>query len=246
VAIFGLTRWRITKREAKKREQIELSNKVTYLKQQALSALINPHFIFNCMNSIQMYLYNNDNFNANIYLADFASLIRSTMENAQEAFIDLEKEIARITIYLKLEQFRFGQGLQYTISLDSMLAGRTVRIPNMIIQPYVENAIWHGIIPNNGIGKIGIDISLQPDNLIRITISDDGVGLGKARVLNSSKSEKRSYGMSLTKERLDLLRQLTGQFYHVKASEIISDEGKVAGTVIEIFLPLDPNEVANV
>jgi ligand-binding sensor domain-containing protein/two-component sensor histidine kinase len=239
IAIYFITRWQVLKYETKKRKNLVINNKIIYLKQQALSALINPHFIFNCMNSIQHFLNRKDNNTANAYLADFANLIRMTMENAQEAFIALDKEISRIKLYLSLEKLRFGEKLNYKIVIDPFLNMSSVRIPNMILQQYIENAIWHGITPLDK-GNIEIAFVKLNDSQIKITIKDDGVGLSYAK--QSALKTHTSFGMKLTAERLDLLSRLSGQHNTIEIKEQVDKNNKVAGTLVQIILPLKPDE----
>ncbi len=241
VIIFVAAQKRTRLREEKKRQRLSLQNKVAYLKQQALSALINPHFIFNCMNSIQYYLSQNDNDRANEYLADFARLIRLTMENAQDVLIPLQREIERIELYLSLEQLRFGDTLTYSIEIESSLNDGEIKIPNMILQPYVENAIWHGIMPQNGVGVVRLNFRRQGQDL-HIVIEDNGIGIENSKKLN--KQEFRShYGMKLTQTRLELLQQLSGQNYKVSVKQMILKPAN-AGTRVDIVIPIKPLESA--
>jgi len=237
--IYYTVQWIILRKEKKKREQLQLNNKITYLKQQALSALINPHFIFNCMNSIQHYLNKRNNEMANTYLADFASLIRLTMEDAQEGFITLSKEIKRLRLYLSLEQLRFGEDLQYDINIDSTIRADEVKVPNMILQPYLENAIWHGIMPNYGKGKIELAFKKISDGEILITIQDNGIGYSVSK--KKETGDRKRYGMTLTEERLELLKKLLGQHYKVTIRDVYSDS-RVSGTKVEIIIPSAPKE----
>lgn len=226
---------RITqKAEMKKRRQLELLNKITYLKQQALSALINPHFIFNCMNSIQHFMNRRDNDKANDYLADFAQLIRITMENAQDAFISLDKEISRLELYLSLEQLRFGENLKYRIETGHDIDRATTVIPNMIIQPFVENAIWHGIMPKDGNGLVTITFTKGTDAELVIEVKDNGIGF-MPNEDGAATDKKRHFGIALTRERLQILRQLSEKNYHISISTIT---GEGSGTVITIVVPL--------
>jgi len=261
LVLFLAMRWQIMLYEAKKRQRLAIYNKITYLKQQALSALINPHFIFNCMNSIQHYLNKHDNDLANQYLADFACLIRATMESAQEAFIGLSKEISRIQLYLSLEKLRCGEYLRYQIIVDPELRLHDIRIPNMILQPYIENAIWHGIMPKNTPGDLSVFFLKNRETGIKIIIQDNGVGLHGSKhssrlddieiisdgelddiISDSTSKTRRSLGMSLTKERLDLLRSLLGQYYTVTVKETADAQGTATGTMVEIILPVAPDE----
>src|SRR5690606_34772303 len=141
----------------------------------ALSALINPHFIFNCLNSVQYYLNKNQNNLANEYLADFAKLIRLTMEQSQETFITLQEETERLELYLSLEKLRLQEKLSWKLTVDPALDKLNVKIPNMILQPYVENAIWHGIMPKKTGGSITLSINKQSESELKIMIEDDGV-----------------------------------------------------------------------
>jgi ligand-binding sensor domain-containing protein len=235
VTIVLVTKQQISRREYDKRKQLLIFNKINYLKQQALNALINPHFIFNSMNSIQHYLNKHDNDLANAYLADFANLIRMTLEQSGEAFIKLEEEIARIKLYLSLEQLRFDDLLQYEIYTDPLLDPSAIYIPNMILQPYVENAIWHGIMPKNSTGNITLRFVKHTEQQIKISIRDDGVGMKEA-MESRGRTRRRPLGRMLTNERLELLKNLSGQFYSVITSESVPP-----GTIIEIFLPLVPD-----
>lgn len=232
----------ITSQEKQKRNRMQLYNKMAYLKQQALSALINPHFIFNCMNSIQHYLNEHDNDMANEYLSDFAGLIRMTMEHSTEAFIDLDKEIKRINLYISLEQLRFGEELRFTCVVDPSLDARKIRIPNMVLQPYLENAVWHGIMPKDGIGEIFMHVGLLNKDHLIITIQDDGVGIF-SNTSSRNKNKKNALGMSLIRERMALLKKLLKQEYLVSARELRNDKtGEVEGTIVEIMVPLQPKE----
>lgn len=226
--------------ESRKRRQLLLLNKITYLKQQALSALINPHFIFNCMNSIQHYLYKKDTELASIYLADFAGLIRMTMENSQEVFINLDKEIERIRLYISLEKLRIGEELTYEIIIDHKISPHDIRIPNMILQPFIENSIWHGIMPKKGGGKISIIFETADEKNMRILIKDNGVGIKKS-ASSSTHPGRKSFGMRLIEDRLQLLNELLNVYYHVTVRPI-EENGQLMGTVVEIILPYTPNE----
>lgn len=229
-------------REVGKRRQLLLYNRIVYLKQQALSALINPHFIFNCMNSIQYYLDSNENDKANIYLADFAHLIRMTLEDAQKVFISLEKEIERIKLYLSLEQLRFGKDLEYDISIDSSIDVASVFLPNMILQPYIENAIWHGLMPRKGNGIIKVSFMPHRQNEIRILITDNGVGINYSKEQDGQ--DKGHYGMSLTRERLKLLQQISDEHYTVEANPVSNAQGEVAGTRVVIIVTVHSSDIS--
>lgn len=232
--VYMISKAQIQRTERKKREQLLLLNKMTYLKQQALSALINPHFIFNCMNSIQHFMNRKDTDKANSYLADFAHLIRLTMENAQDAFIMLDKELRRLELYLSLEQLRFGDDLKFNITADASLNAHNVFIPNMIIQPFVENSIWHGIMPKDGKGIISIHFNRLSKDELSVVIKDNGIGINNSRK-KAAKDDKQHYGIKLTEERLSLLQQLSNHNYKIIIKE---NEEEGGGTVVTIILPV--------
>ncbi len=239
VLVYLISRKIVLRAATKKNEHLLIRNKIAYLKQQALMALMNPHFIFNCMNSIQHYLNKNDKEAANIYLSEFASLIRMSLEDAQKAFISLETEIGRITLYLSLEKLRFGDKLQYEVLIDDAIRDNigAIYIPNMILQPYVENAIIHGIVPKKSSGRVTISLTKINTKEMIITIQDNGLGINYVRN-NHYQSEHNSFGIKLTAERLTILERLMGQYYHVSIAEVVNHENAITGTKVEITLPL--------
>jgi ligand-binding sensor domain-containing protein len=223
--------------EERKRGQLLLFNKMLYLKQQALGALINPHFIFNAMNSIQHYLNRSDSAKANMYLADFAGLIRLTLQHGQDAFIELNTEVARLRLYLSLEQLRTGPDLQFDITVDAQLQGKSLYIPNMVLQPYVENAIWHGIIPKDSPGKLLVSFSRLPHGLIEVKVQDDGLGYDPAALHDTIAARHKGLGMSLTEERLALFQSLMDKDFSVKVQAVNGINGEPTGTIVRITLP---------
>lgn len=226
----------IQRRERKKRHLLDTQHKMMHLKQQALHAMMNPHFIFNCMNSIQHYMNEHDSDAANEYLSQFARLIRLTMEYSTESFIHLDKEIDRLKLYLSLEQLRFGEDLTFELDVDEDIPMHEITIPNMIIQPFLENAIWHGIMPQGGCGKINISIKKAGQSDLKLSILDNGVGLYRRK---PDTSTGKSYGMDLIRERLKLLNETQAQVYTMTAVEVVNPLSQEAeGTLIELILPI--------
>ena len=219
----------------KKDDEILLNkSKITALEQQALQAMMNPHFIFNVMNSIQYFINTQDKSKANQLLTGFARLIRKNMEIVNKSNITLSEEIDYLKLYLQLENLRFGEKLNYKLTVDDDLETEEIIIPSMIIQPYIENAIWHGIMPKDVLGNIEVNIS-QERNLLKIIIKDDGVGID-----NSLKMKNDGYisrGMSITKERINLINQLSGNEMNIKINQRL--EG---GTIVQIIIPIQEEE----
>lgn len=183
LSIYIILSYRFKKKTEKEKQEQLVINKINYFKEQAFHALINPHFIFNCMNSIQYYIRKNNNELAYKYLDQFGILIRMILDHSQETFIELKSELERLEIYLSLEKLRCGNLLSYTIKIDSALDIYKITIPNMIIQPYVENAIWHGIMPKSVPGNVDIYIDKTDDEFFKISIIDDGVGIKEKKLV---------------------------------------------------------------
>jgi ligand-binding sensor domain-containing protein len=241
VIFIYVTRWWLLRKAKNENKETELQSKMIHLRQQALGALINPHFIFNCLNSVQHYLNRNDKDLANRYLAQFGRLIRLTLEYAQEMYIPLTVEMERLNLYLELEKLRCGELLKYWVNVDEDLLRSNLQIPNMILQPYVENAIWHGIMPKESAGHLSVDIVKRNSDEIIITIEDDGLGIGKdvSSVKNTS-GKRISVGMILIKERLELFTKAGNRSYDVKITDKLSLGKGNSGTIIELNFPVLP------
>jgi sensor histidine kinase YesM len=227
------------------KQEIEL----TTLKQQAFSSLMNPHFIFNALNSIQHYINKQDRQMANKYLSDFAMLVRKSFDAAQKPFVPLEDELETIRLYLQLEQMRFANKFEYSITLKEEVEEEDWMIPSMVLQPFLENAIIHGIAPMSEAGKLNVAIGAK-QNTLYITITDNGVGIEKSQQLKTDTKHK-SKGMYLIKERLQLLSRYsqTPILLNIEPSNTtISNTGTcitlvVPQAVVEEFLKHDMNGI---
>lgn len=211
----------------------ETEKRLAQLEMQALMAQINPHFVFNCLNSIKGFIYDRDYRQADVYLDKFSSLLRSTMDNAEASIISLQDEVNYLDTYLQLERLRFADKFTYTITLQPNVDPQQYFVPAMLLQPYVENAIRHGVRHLQNIqGHITIAIALQGAYLT-FSIDDDGVGRKKAQQLKSENHiEYQSRGMQLSKRRAEL--------YNI-AQEIIDKQdaaNQPAGTTILLRIPV--------
>lgn len=229
--------YRLNETKKKAVVQLKLSEDLAFAEQQALQSMMNPHFIFNAVNSVQQYIIRNDKKEANKYLTQFARLIRLNLETSKSKYITLEEEIERLSLYLQFEKVRFGDKLEYSITLSPELESDKIYIPSMIIQPFVENAIWHGLIPKSENGHVFINIEKKGTNLI-IKVVDNGVGYDISEQENS-KSIKTSMGTIITKRRLELLEKQTGKthFFELKPTDPTSKSAK--GVTIIITIPLN-------
>jgi len=214
-------------------EKMGSRNRMIQLEQQALSALMNPHFIFNALNSIQHYLQQNDQLTANKYLSLFARLTRRNMEAVMQNKVSLEDELERLELYLQFEKLRFGDKLQYRILLPESFSADEYFLPPMVLQPFVENAIWHGLMPKPQGGEIFIRISDVKEDLYTVEIIDNGVGIENSKAKKTAK-EHNSKGMQLTKERLNLWANQLNTSFKLQVSQRADKEG---GTIVLLTLP---------
>lgn len=221
---------RRVKIKAKKRLQDE--QQVNLLKHQAMNALLSPHFIFNSLTSIQNYINTNNSLRASEYLAKFSRLIRMIIEKAAQSEISLHDELARLTYYLELEKERFKNKFDYKIELDDNINTHEILIPNMIIQPHVENCILHGILPKHAHGELKISFRLVSIKKLVITIEDNGIGLIKAK--EHSKAGHKSLGTTTIENILEINSKLNGKKQKVSMIDKSTIDPTHEGTLITI------------
>ncbi len=234
--IYFYVNRRINKIKERAREKQIIANKLNEMEQMALRSQMNPHFIFNCLNSIQDYVINSDVQGANKFITDFSRLIRSTLDNSSKKTITIDDEIKYLSNYLTIEQYRFENKFDYNIYIDERINLYDNHIPPMLLQPYIENAIRHGI--NNkkeGVGLIQINILKQANNLI-CEIIDNGVGRKAAMELKGKNViEYQSKGMELTAKRIQLLNKNIGENIVIKIEDV---EPPKMGTKVTVFIPM--------
>lgn len=202
---------------------------------QSLRREMNPHFIFNSLNSVNQFISENKELEANKYLTSYSNLMRNMMENSNKDFVSLNNEIEQLKKYLNLEHLRFNEKFDYEITIDEALDGDAVFVPNMLLQPHLENAIWHGLRYKEGKGFLKLDFKLK-NNRIKVTIDDNGIGLTKSQELKTANQKvHESRGMTNTRERISLLNELYKKNISLEISEKESPE---TGTKVEINFPL--------
>ena len=216
-------------------KQQKYANNLLALK--SLRTQMNPHFIFNALNSVNSFIASNDERTANKYLSDFSRLMRSVLENSEEDFIPLSKEIDLLSIYTKLEHFRFQDKFDYEIILDEALRVDDFVIPPMLLQPYIENAVWHGLRYKETKGKLEIRFDQTDSETITITITDDGIGRKKSKELKTANQKKQqSKGMGNIKKRIQILNQMYKDKVDVTVSDL-NDTG--SGTRVSLIVKKD-------
>ena len=243
LALFCLTslyfayRWRLAQVRAKAEIEREFSNKINELELDALRLQMNPHFIFNSINSINWFIIQNDRDNASNYLTKFSRLIRLSLENSKSKLIPLSNEIDAISIYLAMEKLRFEDRFNFEIIVEGHFNTSSILIPPMIIQPYVENAIWHGIMNKKGHGRIVLTLKVIANKLI-CTVEDDGIGREAAHQINNKKIiQKQSLGMKITEDRLRYIEQAYQIETKTRITDLYNEEGKAGGTRVVIEIP---------
>lgn len=247
--LYGIARFRAFRRErAERTRNLILRSRMLQLEQQALNANMNRHFIFNALNSIQYSINRQDRAMANKYLTSFAKLIRKNLDASQSDTTSLSEELARLELYLVLEHMRFKDKFQYTITIAPGVDPHSVKIPAMMLQPYVENSIWHGILPLARPGRVEVAVDRTPQGRTRVRITDDGVGIDHSAGLKAGRSEDHiSRGIEITKGRADILRRLNLADIRIQGPEQLGGPQGSQGTQVVIELPSEPtvNNIAD-
>jgi len=215
----------------------QMEHQMILLEQKSLQAMMNPHFIFNSLGSIQNYLLHNKPNEAGVYLSQFARLIRQNLNAIDTSTVNLEEEVDRLRNYLDLEILRMENKFSYFIEIDEAVESDDILIPSMIIQPFVENSIWHGIANLEEQGIIGITFRLKDEKSLQITVEDSGIGIQNAEKYVSQSEKHLNLGMTITRKRLVLLSQKYGIETSVNYRQR-SPGLQNPGTIVEIIVPL--------
>jgi streptogramin lyase len=227
------------KQFAEKEKQLaELQLQKTEMEMQALRAQMNPHFIFNSLNSINRFILQNNRLQASEYLTKFSKLVRMILQNSQSSFITLESELEALGLYLEMEALRFNYHFDYKISYPKDTDIEVLKVPPLILQPYVENAIWHGLMHKEERGQLDIEASHEGGYLF-FRITDDGIGRKKAAELASKSATKhKSLGLRITADRIAMMQSSYGVESPVTINDLINADGSAAGTEVIIKIPV--------
>ncbi|GAB4286245.1 MAG: hypothetical protein Kow0068_11820 [Marinilabiliales bacterium] len=230
-SIFGIIR--------KIRRKHNIEKQIIDLQRKSLRLQMNPHFIFNTLNSIQYFILKNDKLASNKYLSMFSKLMRKILDNSDKNYITIREEVETVKLYIELEQLRFDGKFDYEIDIVNDEEIIEKQIPAMILQPYVENAIIHGLVHKDD-GKGQLRISLENiGNYLIFTVEDNGIGRERAmEIRNMSKHKHRSMGKEITQSRLELIKMIHKKEIDLKIDDLTDDEGNPVGTRVQFKIPL--------
>jgi len=221
--------------------ELKMHQKALQLELQSLRSRMNPHFIFNSLNSIHKYIWTNQPEEASDYLTKFARLIRMILENSERDFIPLSKEIEFLSIYVELENLRCNHGFAFILQVDECMDTDDIMIAPLMIQPFVENAIWHGLAPRKKGGILKISMKLHAQQKLQVEIEDNGIGRQKAEAIKMHKHPQHlSMGLRLTEERLKLLQSsLSFDLQQIQIIDLVDDNQQSCGTKVILELPVE-------
>lgn len=221
-----------------RQNQLRNDKKLLTLEQSMLRSQMNPHFLFNSLNSIKLYIINNEKKNAVHYLNKFSKLVRKILEASSLKEISLAEELETVELYMNIENIRFSNEINFEIKIDKDIDVHTAKIPSLILQPFLENALWHGLSSKEGEKNINLHVSKGSDKFINISISDNGVGREAAEVIKKSKVLKRkSVGIEITKERLANFSRDYQNTFDVTIIDLYDAEDNPTGTKVVLHIP---------
>lgn len=242
LVVFGWYRYRM--RSILQREKLSRSyeRKLAEVKMNMLTAQMNPHFIFNSLNSIDYYIIKNDTLKASDYLNRFARLIRLILNHSRSNYITLAEELEALRLYIEIESLRFNDKFDYVVRAGQDVDLDAIQIPPMLFQPYVENAIWHGLMHKETKGCLEVDVRMAPTGEALVaTITDNGIGRAKARELNSKNAgseHKKSMGMSITHDKIEVFNYLHDLNATVKVEDLVGSGNGATGTQVTLRIPI--------
>lgn len=239
--IYGLMRWKVHQKfrlrlqQAEREKQLaELKDKTSQLEMETLRAQMNPHFIFNCLSSINRFILKNKTEEASDYLTKFSRLIRMVLNNSKREYISLEDELETLRLYLEMERLRFKNSFDYSFTCQKAADIDNIFIPPLLLQPFAENAIWHGLMHKQDKGFLNLNFSTE-EKFLLCTITDNGVGREKAELLKSKSAEKqKSMGLKITTERLGILNNNSNEQTFFSIEDLTDENGNAIGTRVHL------------
>jgi two-component sensor histidine kinase len=226
--------FRMSQQRKMDNEKHKLMHQLSEMKIEALRAQMNPHFIFNALNSINRYIIRSDKETASDYLVKFSKLMRLILENSKTSSVPLSNELEALRLYVELEMLRFDHKFDFVLEVDPQIDLSGTGIPPLIFQPYVENSIWHGLLNKEGKGTVSVKITKEGVQKLRCVIEDNGVGRARAAELRSvTHGSRKSFGTQITRDRIQLLE---GDDNRMAIVDLFDDQQQPAGTRVELLL----------
>jgi tetratricopeptide (TPR) repeat protein len=231
--LFSFLFYRRKRNAVEKQKEAEFKTEVAETEMKALRAQMNPHFMFNSLNSIGDYISQNKTDIANEYLAKFARLMRMVLENSEKKQVTLADDLKALELYMQLEALRMNHKFSYVLEIDTTIDPETTLVPPLLLQPFVENSIWHGIAKKNGTGKIKVTVT-KDGEMVKCTIEDDGIGRQQAKEEQGpNTNSKKSLGMKITNARIQILNKVKSAAASIQLFDLSQ------GTKVELKLPLE-------
>jgi LytS/YehU family sensor histidine kinase len=231
-------RWRLHRHRQQAEQENAINRQFAELELQALQAQMNPHFVFNSLSAIQYFIAANEKQRADNYLSKFAMLMRQFLESSKTRYLNLHQELHLIRLYIELEQMRFPNRFEAEVTVAPDINPHTTLIPTMLLQPFVENAINHGLFHKMANGKLSLNITKNENQMLICTLKDNGVGRAAAKGIQQKAGKAyRSRAMQITSERLHALRVIEGYDVRIKVTDLENQDGSAAGTLVRITVP---------
>jgi hypothetical protein len=216
----------------------QYNKRITDLEMAALRAQMNPHFLFNALNSIKSYILKEDKREASRYLTKFSRLMRIILNNSKQKFITLKEELDALHLFIEFEEMRFSKKFLYDVQVAENINKEDVYLPPLLLQPFVENAIWHGLLHKETQGNLKIDVSRQ-NGVLKISVSDNGIGRERSMELRSkSTSKKKSFGLQITDDRIKLIKNTFGIDSSLEIRDVHDENQQAAGTEVIVKIPV--------
>lgn len=239
--VYSYYKWQysiLQKRNILLNQNIKLEKELNKSVLTAIKSQMNPHFFYNALNTIQAYIFTNDRTNAANYLNKFSKLTRSILEMSDKELVTLKDELDALELYLSLEKMRVEDELNYTINTDAELDIETIKIPPMLIQPHIENAIKHGLLHKEGEKTLAVSIQSSAENKLTITVDDNGIGRKRAQELNALKKQKHeSFSTEANQTRLELMNKLRNTGASLTITDKYDKQNRPTGTLVTITIP---------